>query len=191
MKFPRKLLNWSVLLMCKRDKIKSSELFCHCLPLQTSSSTACLSTTTSPAVTCLTCRYPSTSNQNNQNLTKVAHNPSNAMGLLALGTDRGCVSVWDLTRGVLACRLGEGQSLKRFTGMAFSADGSRLYTSNAGDGDVLEWGLGTGECRRRLTGDKHGASALVVGPAGSAILAVARTRIHLIDLVSGERRKKI
>jgi len=101
------------------------------------------------------------------------------------------VSVWDLTRGVLACRLGEGQSLKRFTGMAFSADGSRLYTSNAGDGDVLEWGLGTGECRRRLTGDKHGASALVVGPAGSAILAVARTRIHLIDLVSGERRKKI
>jgi U3 small nucleolar RNA-associated protein 5 len=42
---------------------------------------------------------------------------------------------------------------------------------------------------RRITGDKHGASALALGANG--LLAVARTRIHLIDAASGERVKKI
>lgn len=33
--------------------------------------------------------------------------PKGGLGLLALGTDQGHVSLWDLTRGVLAARLGE------------------------------------------------------------------------------------
>ncbi len=113
------------------------------------------------------------------------------LGILALGSDQGHVSVWDLTRGVLARRLGEGQHLKRVTGVAFAAGGATLYSTGAGDADVLEWDLRTGECSRRISGDKHGASALALDPAESATLAVARTRIHLLDVASGERRKKI
>jgi hypothetical protein len=29
------------------------------------------------------------------------------LGLIALGTDKGTISVWDLTRGVLATKIGE------------------------------------------------------------------------------------
>lgn len=32
--------------------------------------------------------------------------PKGSMGLLALGTDQGTVTVWDLTRGVVATKLG-------------------------------------------------------------------------------------
>lgn len=44
---------------------------------------------------------------NEQHPNKVVPGAKGALGLLALGTDRGHVSVWDLTRGVLAARLGE------------------------------------------------------------------------------------
>lgn len=117
--------------------------------------------------------------------------PKSGLGILVLGSDQGHVSVWDLTRGVLARRLGEGQNLKRVTGVAFAASSATLYSTGAGDADVLEWDLRTGECSRRISGDKHGASALALDPAESATLAVARTRIHLLDVASGERRKKI
>ena len=126
-----------------------------------------------------------------QHANKVVAGAKGGLGLLALGSDQGHVSVWDLTRGVLARRLGEGQNLKRVTGVAFAAGGATLYTTGAGDADVLEWDLRTGECSRRIPGDKHGASALALDPAESATLAVARTRIHLLDVASGDRRKKI
>ncbi len=117
--------------------------------------------------------------------------PKSGLGLLALGSDQGHVSIWDLTRGVLACRLGEGQNLKRTTGLAFTADGTKLYSTAAGDAEVVAWDVKTGDCARRIAGDKHGATALVLDPAEGATLAVGRTRIHLVDAASGERRKKI
>jgi hypothetical protein len=45
---------------------------------------------------------------------KVVPAPKGGLGLVALGTDQGTISVWDLTRGVVAVKLGvvsEGHGL--------------------------------------------------------------------------------
>ncbi|CAM9922811.1 unnamed protein product, partial [Hapterophycus canaliculatus] len=60
-----------------------------------------------------------------------ASKPS-SLGMIALGTDKGSVSVWDLKRGALAFSLGEGEGLPNVTSVAFSADGSSLFSASSG-----------------------------------------------------------
>ena len=92
--------------------------------------------------------------------------PKGGLGLLALGGDNGTVSLWDLTRGVLAAKLGkvrfpsclnfvrsfteyrlhtQGQNLKAITGIAFSKDGPNVYTASS-DSEILEWDLKVIRC---------------------------------------------
>ncbi len=63
------------------------------------------------------------------------------MGLVAMGMSDGSVSVWDLQRGVVSCRLGRGASgAAALTDVAFAGDGRSLFTSSS-DKHVTEWDL--------------------------------------------------
>ncbi|CAM9960738.1 unnamed protein product [Sphacelaria rigidula] len=72
-----------------------------------------------------------------------------SLGLIALGTDKGTISVWDLKRGALAHSLGEGEGLPSVTSVAFSLDGGSLYSASSGK-EVFEWNLETGAVARKF-----------------------------------------
>ncbi|CAM9496316.1 unnamed protein product, partial [Choristocarpus tenellus] len=111
------------------------------------------------------------------------------LGLIALGTDKGSVTVWNLRRGAVAHDLGEGQGLQAVTSVAFSLDGSSLFASSSGK-DVIEWSLETGIETRRFRGIKQGATKIELHPAG-LILAIASSSIKLVDLTTGKRYRKL
>eukprot|EP00752_Nemacystus_decipiens_P008411 g7521.t1 len=112
-----------------------------------------------------------------------------SLGMIALGTDKGSVSVWDLKRGALAHSLGEGEGLPNVTAVAFSADGSSLFAASSGK-EVVEWNVETGIVARKLKGFKHGAAQICLHPAGK-ILAIASSAIRLVDLATGKTARKL
>ncbi|CAN0043581.1 unnamed protein product, partial [Ectocarpus sp. 13 AM-2016] len=114
---------------------------------------------------------------------------SSSLGMIALGTDKGSVSVWDLKRGALAYSLGEGEGFPSITSVAFSADGSSLFTASSGK-EVVEWNVETGTVARKLKGIKHGATKICLHPAGK-ILAIASSAIRLLDLTTGKTARKL
>ena len=61
-------------------------------------------------------------------------------GLVALGMDDGCITVWDLQRGVVAWKLGKGSKLPAVTDVCFSSDGSSMFSSSL-EKDIVEWDL--------------------------------------------------
>ncbi|CAM9114730.1 unnamed protein product [Discosporangium mesarthrocarpum] len=111
------------------------------------------------------------------------------LGLLALGTTKGSVTVWNLRRGAVLRSLGEGEGLPEVTSVAFSLDGSSLYASS-GAKEVIEWSLETGAETRRLRGNKHGSSQVQLHPGGLS-MAVASSVIKVIDLSTGKRQRKL
>ncbi|CAM9955197.1 unnamed protein product, partial [Ectocarpus fasciculatus] len=117
-----------------------------------------------------------------------ASKPS-SLGMIALGTDKGSVSVWDLKRGALAYSLGEGEGFPQVTSVAFSADGSSLFSASSGK-EVVEWNVETGTVARKLKGFKHGATQICLHPAGK-ILAIASSAIRLLDLTTGKTARKL
>eukprot|EP00904_Undaria_pinnatifida_P002401 jgi/Undpi1/12161/HiC_scaffold_5.g01837.m1 len=114
---------------------------------------------------------------------------STALGMIALGTDKGSISVWDLKRGALAHSLGEGEGLPNVTSVAFSSDGSSLYSASSGK-ELVEWNVETGAVVRKLKGFKHGCTQICLHPLGK-ILAIASSSIRLLDLATGKVARKL
>lgn len=69
-----------------------------------------------------------------------------ASGVLALGTEKGLIAVWDLQRGEIHLRLGEKGDghTSRVTGVAFTNNGSHLYSCSL-DMHVIQWNVESGK----------------------------------------------
>ena len=67
-------------------------------------------------------------------------------GVIALGTQKGLVVVWDLQRGEIHLRLGEKGDghTARVTGVAFTNNGSYLYSCSS-DLHVIQWNVESGK----------------------------------------------
>mmetsp|Transcript_16894 Transcript_16894/g.21936 ORF Transcript_16894/g.21936 Transcript_16894/m.21936 type:complete len:668 (+) Transcript_16894:105-2108(+) len=114
------------------------------------------------------------------------------LGKLAVGTNSGTITVWDLQRGVVTSKLG-ATSDKHGDGsfissVSFSSDGTKVYSSSR-ENSICEWNLESGELTRKMKGLKQGASIISLHPSGSS-LAVAGTGIKMIDTKSGKRIRK-
>ncbi|KAG5183263.1 WD40-repeat-containing domain protein [Tribonema minus] len=75
---------------------------------------------------------------------------ASSLGLLALGSDDGAVTVWDLQRGVVRTVLSDPSAAAAVSCLAFSLDGTQLYSGSKDDKKVVEWGLEAGEVLRKL-----------------------------------------
>eukprot|EP00947_MAST-08B_sp_MAST-8B-sp1_P006601 g6601.t1 len=112
---------------------------------------------------------------------------SRSMGLIALGTARGTVVVWDLDEGIVLQTLGsdgQGHSAK-VAGVCFNATGSSIF-SCASEKHALEWDVKTGKIARRISIGKTGASSVSVNAQGT-VLATATSKVTLWDLASAEK----
>ncbi|CAM9286134.1 unnamed protein product [Phaeothamnion confervicola] len=120
------------------------------------------------------------------------------LGLIALGTEQGTVTIWDLQRGVVSKSLGEGMSLPKMTALAFGiavagddaaaaavSAAPTLFTASA-DTHVLEWSVADGQLVRKLRGLKHGATSLCLHPGGKW-LAVAGASVRILNLATEKR----
>eukprot|EP00611_Tribonema_gayanum_P012888 TRINITY_DN2358_c0_g1_i2.p1 TRINITY_DN2358_c0_g1~~TRINITY_DN2358_c0_g1_i2.p1 ORF type:complete len:694 (+),score=125.65 TRINITY_DN2358_c0_g1_i2:51-2084(+) len=111
------------------------------------------------------------------------------LGVIALGSEAGGVSIWDLQRGVQTT-LTDGNARAPISCMAFSSDGSKLYTASSTDKDVVEWSVESSKILRKLKGLSHGAAQLAMHPSGESI-AVAGSTIKLMGLAKGKSRGKL
>ncbi|KAG5175110.1 WD40-repeat-containing domain protein [Tribonema minus] len=71
------------------------------------------------------------------------------LGVIALGSEAGGVSIWDLQLGVQTT-LTDGNARSPISCMAFSSDGSKLYTASSTDKDVVEWSMESSKILRKL-----------------------------------------
>ena len=130
------------------------------------------------------------------------------LGLIALGAANGCITVWDLARGEVRATLGgavsggghgKGGHKGGVSDIAWSADGSTLYSCSADDKRVLEWSVpaeaGADEASeaRKVCSWANGASRLALRPASGAdagaLLAVASIKVGLFDPATGDRQR--
>ncbi|CAN0106013.1 unnamed protein product [Ascophyllum nodosum] len=110
------------------------------------------------------------------------------LGWIALGTDKGTITVWALKRGTVTHSLGEGEGPPGVTSVVFSADGTSLFSASSAR-DIIEWNLETGAVVRKLKGHKQGSTHMCLHPAGK-VLAIASASIRLIDLTTGKVARK-
>uniref|UniRef100_A0A7S2MLY1 Small-subunit processome Utp12 domain-containing protein n=1 Tax=Octactis speculum TaxID=3111310 RepID=A0A7S2MLY1_9STRA len=109
--------------------------------------------------------------------------------MVAVGTDSGHISVWDLERGVVVVKLGENQkNMAAVKDLDFSSDGKSLYSCSS-EKDIFDWDVESGKIVRRFKGDKHG-TAVVVASRDRAVLAVGSSTVRLVDLETGKRIRK-
>ena len=111
------------------------------------------------------------------------------LGLVALGTKKGKVLIWDLTRAEIVCRLNPlgaaDSSTASIHAVVFSSDGSRVFASSD-DKLVMEFNIATTKLERTFKGGKHGVTALAATADGSC-LVTGHTGIKIFDLSSGKR----
>lgn len=74
--------------------------------------------------------------------------------------------------------------------LAWASDGSRLYSAAADSSVIIVWDVSTGAPLRTYHGDKRGVSALAVS-ADDATLFAALSDIHVIDLASGRKVRRL
>eukprot|EP00808_Paulinella_micropora_P030664 g68064.t1 len=110
-----------------------------------------------------------------------------AKGLIALGTDTGSITVWNMQTGVLTKRL-RAHTLK-VRALAFTADGAYLFSCGE-DKLVVQWALATGEIIKKWLGAKKALTALALSPQQD-ILLTASSNIKIWDLSSYNSRQSL
>eukprot|EP01116_Phalansterium_solitarium_P021244 TRINITY_DN6521_c0_g1_i1.p1 TRINITY_DN6521_c0_g1~~TRINITY_DN6521_c0_g1_i1.p1 ORF type:complete len:662 (+),score=197.41 TRINITY_DN6521_c0_g1_i1:114-2099(+) len=111
--------------------------------------------------------------------------------LVALGTDKGTIVVWDVLQGDVAFRTdntqAEGHTM-RVNDVAFNSTGTALYSCGE-DRLVCEWSATDGSLTTRFKRDKQAVQRIKVSP-DDTVLASAGTGIKLWDLSSKKCLKK-
>jgi len=113
-------------------------------------------------------------------------------GVVAIGADDGTVALWDVTKGELLRRLGEGgggSHAGRVNDVEFSPDGTVLYSCGA-DHFVCAWDCASGELSSKFKTGKQEPHRVAVSPDG-ATLAVGSLSIKLFDVSSKHVTRKL
>jgi len=105
--------------------------------------------------------------------------------LLAIGTEDGSITLFDVARGKKIKRL-KPESTGRpgeVTGVSFSPDCQSCW-SCALDGQISKWSVSSGDLEKRFAfsehEDPHHPTAIAISPCGSFV-AVASSRVRLFD----------
>jgi U3 small nucleolar RNA-associated protein 5 len=115
------------------------------------------------------------------------NNEETNSGVLALGTDKGHVVIWDLAVGRVVNKLNGHSSA--ITSLTFGASSNTLFSGASGDKTISQWDTGTGKKVSEVNAGKRGTSWLAVNPSGTRLL-VASSAMRLFDLASNERLSK-
>lgn len=108
-------------------------------------------------------------------------------GFVAVGTKSGSIVLWRVQTGEILHRLGAGGDdghSAPVTGLAFSADGTRLFSASQ-DRLVIEWDVALGKLVRSFVSSAQGGlSRIALSPSGRHLLT-ADAAVALWDLASG------
>nr|WP_241479609.1 WD40 repeat domain-containing protein [Nocardiopsis lucentensis] len=117
----------------------------------------------------------------------VAFNPDGA--ILATGTDRGDVHLWDTATGQRLNTLLHGYGW--ITDVEFAPNGATLAAGSA-DGTVRLWDTTTGEPLHAVTGHENAVHAVEFGPDGATLATSgADGTVRLWDTTTGEERRTL
>ena len=108
-------------------------------------------------------------------------------GLLALGTDKGNIVIWDLAVGRVVNKMSGHSSA--ITSLSFGGSEETLFSGAAGDKNISQWSTSTGKCVAEINAGKRGTTWLSVNPSGTKLL-VASSTMRLYDLASKEKLDK-
>jgi U3 small nucleolar RNA-associated protein 5 len=121
-----------------------------------------------------------------------AAEPEPERTVLALGSQRGVIVVFDVARGAVMARLGGGEGAggeaaaqghtQAVTSVAFSADGATIFSAGS-DRRLLVWDLREARLRAELRGGRNAHSC--VAAAGDGRVLAAATGIVLWDVAAG------
>lgn len=112
------------------------------------------------------------------------------VGVVAVGTEKGFVVIWDARAGEIVRKLGakgEGHTA-RVNDAVFNSQGTFLFTCS-NDKRVFQWNVETGEVMAHFTTGKQAFSRIALSPDGT-MLATGGTAVKLWDLSSRKALKK-